>query len=167
MKFKDIIKSILIKEDENGPSDHAKWIAKQILAKFMFADDKEQTNFVTDYDLNVKSESFFVLDPGSGQEFWLEYTFEIDVTSYPSYTPATWDDPGDYDPAEYAFVITGLSVIENNAAVYKGPDFTNFLDFKVGEMESRYGAPRKIDGSDFLYNFFGDRIEDELNDLID
>jgi hypothetical protein len=167
MKFKDIIKSILIKEDENGPSDHAKWVAKQVLVKFMFADKKEQKGFVADYDLTVNGESFFVLDPGSGQEYWLEYTFEIDVTSYPSFTAPTWDDPGDYDPAEYDFVITGLSVLENNAAIYKGPDFTNFLTLKTGEVDSRYGSSRKLDGADFLYDFFGESIEEVLNDNAD
>ena len=166
MKFKDIIKDILITESE-GPSDRAKSIAKHVLAKFIFAEEKEQIDFISDYDLTVNGESYFVIDPGSTSEYWLEYTFEIDIQSYPSYSPGRWDEPGDYDPAEYEFIVTKLAVIENNAAVYKGPDFTNFLKIKIGEMESRYGKPRIKDGDDFLYTFFGSRIEDVLNDNAD
>lgn len=166
MKFKNIIKDILIAESE-GPSDHAKWVAKQVLAKFLFADEMEQFDYILDYDLNVGSESYFVIDPGVYSEYWLEYTFEIDVQSYPSYTPPTWDDPGDYEPAEYEFIIKDLSVIENNNAIYKGPDFTNFSKIKTGELESRYGKNRIVTGDNFLYTFFGKKIDDELNDKAD
>ena len=95
MKFRDIIKDILIAENE-GPSDHVKWVAKQILARFMFADDKEQRGFMHDYNLDVGGESTFLLGlPDTTDDSYLEYTFEIEVESYPSFTPGTWDEPAD------------------------------------------------------------------------
>lgn len=164
MKFKDIIKDILIAESE-GPSDQAKWVAKQILARFMFADNKEQRGFMYDFDLNVGGESYFVLGlPNADDESYIEYTFEIEVESYPSYTPGTWDEPADYDPAIYEFGITQLTIFEYNQEIYKGPDFTDFINLKIGEQKSRYGSPYVKDGASFIYDYFGEDIEEYLND---
>lgn len=164
MKFRDIIKDILIAENE-GPSDHVKWVAKQILARFMFADDKEQRGFMHDYNLDVGGESTFLLGlPDTVDDSYLEYTFEIEVESYPSFTPGTWDEPADYDPAIYDFVITQLTVYEHSQEIYKGPDFTNFINLKVGEQKMRYGAPHPKNGSNFIYDYFGEAIEEYLND---
>ncbi len=167
MKFKDIIKDILIAESE-GPSEHAKWVAKQVLVKFMFADSsKDQRDFIWDYDLDVKGVSNIVLSEGGSSEYFLQYNFEIDITAYPSYTPATYDDPGDYDPAEYDIDITQLTVMDNDQVVYEGPDFTDFTNLKIGETESRYGQNRISYGGSFLHEFFGVMIEDEINSYDD
>jgi hypothetical protein len=166
MKFKDIIKDILIAESE-GPSEHAKWVAKQVLVKFMFADYKEQRGFVWDYDLDVSGVSNFVLSAGGAEDYYLQYNFEIDISSYPSYTPATYDDPGDYDPAEYEIEIKQITVFDNDQIIYEGPDFTNFASLKIGEVESRYGQNRISYGEGFLYDYFGDKIEEILSDNAD
>lgn len=164
MKFRDIIKDILIAENE-GPSHHAKWVAKQVLVKFMFADYKEQRNFIWDYDLDVSGVSNFVLSAGGGEDYYLQYNFEIDVTAYPSYTPGTWDEPADYDPAEYEIEIKQITVFDNDQIVYEGPDFTNFENLKIGEKSGMYGNDRF--GGGFLYDYFGDKIEEVLADNAD
>ena len=165
MKFRDIIKDILITESE-GPSDHAKFVAKQVLVKLMFADDgKDQRRLIWDYDLNIKGVSNLVL--AGPEEYYLQYNFEIDVTSNPSYTPPTYDDPGDYDPAEYDINIIQVTVFDNDQIIYEGPDFTKFLELKIGETESSYGKNRISYGESFLYDFFGEKIEEELSNYDD
>lgn len=164
MKFKDIIKDILISENM-GPSDRAKFVAKQVLVKFMFADEKEKRGFFWDYDLQVDGVSNFVLSEGGAEEYYLQYNFEIDVSEYPSYTPATYDEPADYEPAEYDIEIKQITVFENDQIIYEGPDFTNFNKIKIGE-QSKYGN-RNIYGGDFLYSFFGEDIEEYLSNYDD
>ena len=95
MKFRDVIKSILINEDENGPSSEAKRAAKEFLIKFMFSDDDEQDSYIMDYDIDIGRTSFVSLFiDGSSYDF--TYNFDVDVQKYPSFTPATWNDPPEY-----------------------------------------------------------------------
>jgi hypothetical protein len=177
MKFREIIKSILIKEDENGPSSEAKRAAKEFLIKFMFADDDEQDSYIMDYHINIGGDSFVGLFiDGTGYDFI--YNFDVDVKKYPSYTPATWNDPAEYDDGEYEIYITELIIrnVDTDQIIYKGRDFTNFLTLKMGE-EKEYGKNTTVrggdgrhmngigrDGEDFIIANFGESIEEQMEE---
>ncbi len=175
MKFKDIIKSILIKEDENGPSDEAKKAAKKFLIKFMFAEDHEQNSYIMDYHIDIGSTSFVTLFIDGEYDF--TYSFDVKVDSYPSYTPATWEDPAEFYEGEYHIIITEFMIqnTETNQEIYKGPDFTNFLTLKLGN-EREYGKNTKVsggdgrffvgrgrDGEDFIVNNFDEQIGEQMD----
>jgi hypothetical protein len=177
MKFRDIIKSILINENENGPSGEAKRAAKEFLIKFMFADNDEQDSFIMDYHIDIGGDSFVSLFI-DGSDYDFTYNFDVNVDSYPSYTPATWDDPADYDPGEYHLVITELIIqaVDTEQVIYKGKDFTNFLTLKMGE-EKEYGKNTTVrggdgrhmsgigrDGEDFINANFGESIGEQMEE---
>jgi hypothetical protein len=176
MKFRDIIKSILIKEDENGPSSETKRAAKEFLIKFMFADNDEQDSYIMDHDINIGGDSFVNLFiDGSGYDF--TYNFEVDVQKYPSFSPGTWNDPAEYDEGEYEIAITELIIqnVDTDQVIYKGRDFTNFLTLKMGE-EKEYGKNTSVrggdgrnfvgrgrDGEDFIIANFGESIGEQMD----
>lgn len=146
-----------------GPSDRAKQVAKNILSHFILDDVNEQHNWIVDNDTTSRhSGSFSLGDPyNTGDESYIEYYFDVEWHSRSKFYPGSYDEPPSSDPAEFDFKITAIYVYGDGRELYNGPDFTNFEKLKLGV--GKYG--RDITGLDFVYDMFGGTMEDlEYND---
>ena len=103
----------------------------------------------SDYDIDG---GWFVISLGDNWNYFLEYTFTIDVTSHSSYTPGTYEDPPEGEPTEFELGITNMKLYVNDELVYEGPDVTDFMNIKT-----QLG---KTTGEDVLYGHVDDKIQE-------
>ena len=119
---------MIMTEDFNKQEEEPSQNAIDIAHKLLLDLGTRQTNrgLFDDYSYD-EFVSFGVEGVGS-----MTYYFSIDITSHSSYDPGDRWTPPDASPAEWEITPLDIEILDDgDRVVYKGPDFTDFLNFPL------------------------------------
>jgi len=99
----------------------------------------------------------FIVD----DKYYLDFTFETNITSYPKYYPGSWDEPSYGDSGEWEIVGPGKLIVGNSESgneIYNGVDFTNFL-------KSHFGNDKSVE--QLIYDALDESYQDRMGEGMD
>jgi hypothetical protein len=84
------------------------------------------------------------------EEGALYYYFDVEFSSNSSYTPASYNDPAEYNGAEYDLKPKYMEVNDGTNVIYKGNDFTDIMDIKLSNGKTV---------GNYVYDSFDEKIQ--------
>lgn len=148
----------------NKNPDQKIWDLRPIIM-YVMSDFAKYRSF-DDSDINLNDGYFYFGD--SEGKYYLDYKFDVEVTSRGSYDPGDYETPPYYEGPEWHIENLKLTIIEINEdgsekVLYSGPDISEFEKMNFAPREGKE-RDREVTGAGIIYDEFDDKIAELVGD---